>query len=66
MTTASDGTRVKLNRDGIPIDARDWTEADWQDLHNAIERAKNAIRKRHRASSDAKSTARNERGVLER
>ena len=40
---------VKLDRDGIPIDARDWTEADWQDLHNAIERAKNAIRKRHAA-----------------
>lgn len=51
---------VKLSRDGIPIDARDWTAADWQDLHNAIERAKNAIRKRHSAASDAKSTARNE------
>ena len=51
---------VKLDRDGIPIDARDWTTADWQDLHNAIERAKNAIRKRHSAASDAKSTTRNE------
>ena len=57
---------VKLSRDGIPLDAKDWTEADWQDLHNAIEMAKDAIRKRHSASSDAKSTARNERGVLER
>jgi hypothetical protein len=51
---------VKLDRDGIPIDARDWTTADWQDLHNAIERAKNAIRKRHGASSNAKSVARDE------
>jgi hypothetical protein len=51
---------MKLSRDGIPIDAKDWTAADWQDLHNAIERAKNAIRKRHGAASDAKSTAHNE------
>jgi hypothetical protein len=38
---------IKLTRDGIPVDRNDWTEADWQDLHVAMERAKNAIRKRH-------------------
>jgi len=42
-------TRLKrLNRDGIPIDGRDWTEADWIDLHNAIESIKARIAARHR------------------
>jgi hypothetical protein len=38
---------MKLNRDGLPVDARDWSRADWQDLHEALERAKHAIRQRH-------------------
>lgn len=42
-----DSKQVKLSRDGIPVDAKDWTAADWQDLHRAIERAKALIRKRH-------------------
>lgn len=41
----------KLNRDGLPIDARDWTEADWQDLHEAIERIKQRIAERHRRAN---------------
>jgi len=40
---------VRLSRDGLPVDPRDWTRADWQDLHNAMEKAKRAIRKRHKA-----------------
>lgn len=38
---------VKLSRDGLPVDGRDWTQEDWRDLHNAIETAKTAIRGRH-------------------
>ncbi len=38
---------VKLSRDGLPVDAKDWTRSDWQDLHEAMERAKRAIAKRH-------------------
>lgn len=36
-----------LNRDGLPIDGRDWLPQDWQDLHEAIEKAKRLIRERH-------------------
>lgn len=39
--------KPKLNRDGLPIDRRDWTEEDWKDLHEAIEQAKDRIAKRH-------------------
>jgi len=38
---------VRLSRDGLPVDAKDWTRTDWQDLHEAMERAKRAIAKRH-------------------
>jgi hypothetical protein len=40
-------TPKRLSRDGLPINPRDWTRTDWQDLHEAMERAKNAIRRRH-------------------
>ena len=39
---------TKLNRDGLPVDARDWTRADWQDLHESLEKAKHAISKRYK------------------
>jgi hypothetical protein len=38
----------RLNVDGLPIDAKDWTEADWRDLHEAIERVKRNVAARHR------------------
>lgn len=45
-------TKQQLNRDGLPIDARDWTEADWQDLHEAIEKVKRNVARRHRPPED--------------
>lgn len=40
----------KLTRDGLPVDANDWTAADWQDLHEAIEAVKRKVRARHAAA----------------
>ena len=39
---------VKLSRDGLPVDNHDWTEMDWQDLHEAIETTKRKIARRHK------------------
>lgn len=39
----------KLACNGVPIDGRDWTEADWQDLHEAMLSAQARIASRHRA-----------------
>jgi hypothetical protein len=48
--------RKRLSRDGLPVDGRDWTTADWQDLHEAVERAKRTIAARHRRMSDAQAS----------
>lgn len=32
---------------GLPRDAKEWTEADWRDLHEAIETIKQQVAKRH-------------------
>lgn len=37
----------RLNPDGLPRDARDWTEADWRDLHRAMETVRRLIGERH-------------------
>ena len=37
----------KLTKDGLPVDAKDWTAADWQDLHEAMESVKRKVAKRH-------------------
>lgn len=42
----------KLSKDGLPIDPKDWTQADWQDLHEAMERAKRTISKRHNQNGE--------------
>ncbi len=39
---------VKLSRRGLPINADDWTELDWEDLYRAMERAIKNISARHR------------------
>jgi hypothetical protein len=39
--------RKKQSDDGLPIDAKEWTRADWQDLHEAIEGVKRKVAKRH-------------------
>lgn len=38
---------VRLDRDGVPIDGRDWTEADWADLHHGMTAIKARIAARH-------------------
>lgn len=45
----------KLNRDGLPVDARDWTEADWRELHEAIERIKRNVARRHQPKGEQQS-----------
>jgi hypothetical protein len=39
---------MRLSEDGLPVDARDWTAADWQDLHEAIEKVRCLVAERHR------------------
>lgn len=39
--------RRRLSDDGLPIDAKAWTEADWRDLHEAIETMKRKVSERH-------------------
>jgi Trm5-related predicted tRNA methylase len=42
----------RFTADGLPRDAREWTEADWRDLHDAMERVKENVRKRHQEGED--------------
>ena len=39
----------KYTRDGLPRDATEWTEADWRDLHEAVESVKAKVAARHEA-----------------
>jgi hypothetical protein len=43
--------KKRLTEDGLPINPLDWKEADWADLHYAIERAKKLISSRHATES---------------
>jgi len=38
----------RLNEYGLPRDARDWTEEDWRDLHEALETVYRKIAARHK------------------
>lgn len=38
---------VQLHRTGVPMNANDWTEQDWADLHRATESAIVSIAQRH-------------------
>ena len=38
---------IRLSRNGLPVDPKDWSQADWADLHDATECAKVAIKKRY-------------------
>ena len=44
----------RLNRDGLPVEAKDWVEADWADLHYAMEKVKKNIAARHAEKSRGK------------
>lgn len=45
MTT---NRKPRLSPDGVPIDGKDWTAADWADLYAATEQARQQIAARHR------------------
>jgi hypothetical protein len=38
----------KFSADGLPIDAREWTAADWRTLHEAVEKVKRDVAARHK------------------
>lgn len=42
---------VRLNKRGIPVEANDWTDEDWLDLHRAMKRVIRKIAKRHKLST---------------
>lgn len=37
----------RYDENGLPIDSREWTEADWQDLYEAMEAVKRKVGGRH-------------------
>lgn len=39
--------KKRLTPEGLPRDARDWTEADWHDLHAALETVRRLVGLRH-------------------
>ncbi len=41
--------KVRLDKDGVPIDPNDWTVEDWRTLHEGITMIKAIIAGRHRA-----------------
>ncbi len=49
----------RLSPDGLPVDAKEWTHADWQDLHNAMEKVKALISNRHKEKTDEPRTETN-------
>lgn len=48
----------KVSDDGLPVDGREWTEADWRDLHEAMESVKRKFKARHaeRCEADGRTT----------
>lgn len=45
--------RPRYDADGVPIDARDWTERDYATLWEAIAAAKRTIAENHREEREA-------------
>lgn len=43
--------KAKLTREGIPLDPRDFTPDDWQDLHAAMKVALEKIARRHKGKT---------------
>jgi hypothetical protein len=42
----------RFTSDGLPRDVKDWTEDDWRDLHECIERIKQRVAQRHAAERE--------------
>ena len=47
MNAMKKSERRKLSKDGLLLDALEWTVDDWLDLHRAIDSAISKIRERH-------------------
>lgn len=45
----------RKSADGLPIDAKEWVRADWQDLHEAMENVKRKVSERHAKQSPMKA-----------
>jgi hypothetical protein len=43
---------MKLSKAGVPIDTKDWTALDWQDLHEGILAIQKRIAARHKLGTD--------------
>ena len=43
----------RLSRDGLPVDAKVWTVADWRTLHLHLEAVKRKVAARHRDEEEA-------------
>jgi len=43
----------RYTADGLPTDARGWTEADWRDLHAAMETVRRLVGERHAGQGSA-------------
>lgn len=52
--------RRRRSPDGLPIDAKEWTEADWRDLHEAMETVKRKVKARHGKDEDENEAAETE------
>ncbi len=50
-------TKVRLDRDGVPIDPGDWTVEDWRTLHEGIIVIKAIIARRHRIETEPTASA---------
>lgn len=45
--------KIKLNSEGLPVDANDWTVEDWIDLHTGLQKIFKKISARHSTKPDA-------------
>ncbi len=38
----------RLNKDGLPVDPKEWTEADWRTLNETLEKVIREVSGRHK------------------
>lgn len=53
--------KQRLSTDRLPIDGKEWTVQGWKDLHEAIEKVKLKVRRRHQPKEEG-SEGDSERG----
>ena len=47
--------RRRYSDSGLPVDPKDWTRQDWQDLHEAMQTVIKRVSERHARRNDATS-----------